>query len=340
VGSLLELESGSNDPMAVFLTVGLLRLLEDPGAPVASLVPLFLLQMTVGAAVGFAIAWAAVAVINRVRLEYDGLYPVITLAVVLLTYGVTALLGGSGFLAVYLAGLRMGSSDFVHKRRLVGFHDAIAWLSQISMFLVLGLLVFPSRLPDIAVRGLAVAAVLVVVARPLAVFVTLAGSRLLTREKLLVSWVGLRGAVPIVLATFPLVEGVPEAETLFDVVFFAVVVSVLVQGTTIPAFARRLGFPPRWRTRAPTPSRRCRRHRATPPCTRSQWPPTPAPQAARSSTSGCPKGRCWCCSTATTTSWCRRGRRCSGPATRCSSWPTPRACGRRRRSVEGNGSDA
>jgi cell volume regulation protein A len=240
-GPLLELESGSNDPMAVFLTVGLLQLLEDPGTPVATLVPLFVLQMTVGAAVGVVVAWAAVTLINRVRLEYDGLYPVVTVAVVLLAYGSAALLGGSGFLAVYVAGLRMGNSDFVHKRRLVGFHDAIAWLSQISMFLVLGLLVFPSRLPDIAARGLAVAAVLVLVARPLAVFVTLARSRLGKREKLLVSWVGLRGAVPIILATFPLVEGVAQAETIFDVVFFAVVVSVLVQGTTIPAVARRLG---------------------------------------------------------------------------------------------------
>ncbi len=241
LGPLLELESGSNDPMAAFLTVGLLQLLVDPAASVARLVPLFLLQMTVGAAVGLAVAWAAVTAINRARLEYDGLYPVVTLGVVLLTYGVAALLGGSGFLAVYVAGLRMGTSDFVHKRRLVGFHDAIAWLSQIAMFLALGLLVFPSRLPDIVGRGLLVAAVLVLVARPVAVFATLIGSRLRAREKLLVSWVGLRGAVPIILATFPLVEGVPQAETIFDVVFFAVVVSVAVQGTTIPAVARWLG---------------------------------------------------------------------------------------------------
>jgi cell volume regulation protein A len=238
---LLELESGSNDPMAVFLTVGLLELLASPGTDVVTLVPLFVTQMALGAVAGLAVAWGAITFVNRVRLEYDGLYPVVTLAVVLLTYGATAMLGGSGFLAVYVAGLRMGNADFVHKRRLIGFHDAIAWLSQISMFLVLGLLVFPSRLPDVATRGLLLAAVLVLVARPAAVFVTLALSRLTVREKLLVSWVGLRGAVPIILATFPLVEGVPEADTIFDVVFFAVVVSVLVQGTTIPLVARRLG---------------------------------------------------------------------------------------------------
>ena len=241
LGPVLELESGSNDPMAVFLTVGLLELLQEPGTSVVSLIPLFFLQMTVGAAVGMLVAWAAVIFINRVRLEYDGLYPVVTLAVVLLTYGGTALLGGSGFLAVYLAGLRMGDADFVHKRRLVGFHDAIAWLCQISMFLVLGLLVFPSRLPSVMALGILVAAALVLVARPLAVFLTLVRSRFATREKLLISWVGLRGAVPIILATFPLVEGVPQADTIFNVVFFAVVVSVLVQGTTIPLVANRLG---------------------------------------------------------------------------------------------------
>jgi potassium/hydrogen antiporter len=252
VGALLELESGSNDPMAVFLTVALLQLLTN-GTSVASLVPLFVLQMALGTAVGLAVAWAAVAAINRFRLEYEGLYPVVSVAVVLLTYGVAALIGGSGFLAVYVAGLRMGNSDFLHKRTLVGFHDAVAWLSQISMFLALGLLVFPSRLPDIAGRGLLVAAVLVLVARPAAVFATLIRSRLGQREKLLVSWVGLRGAVPIILATFPLVEGLPEAETVFDVVFFAVVVSVLVQGTTIPVVARRLGLSAPLEDRRPYP---------------------------------------------------------------------------------------
>lgn len=253
VGALLELESGSNDPMAVFLTVGLLQLLGEDGASVAGLLPLFGLQMTLGAAVGLGAAWASVTTLNRFRLEYDGLYPVVTIAVVLLTYGAAALLGGSGFLAVYVAGVRMGNSDFVHRRRLVAFHDAIAWLSQIAMFLALGLLVFPSRLPGIALRGLLVAAVLVLVARPVAVFATMVGSRLARREKILVSWVGLRGAVPIILATFPLVEGLPEGETLFDVVFFAVVVSVLVQGTTIPTVARRLGLSAPLENRRPYP---------------------------------------------------------------------------------------
>jgi potassium/hydrogen antiporter len=237
---LLELESGSNDPMAVFLTVALLELLTVPDASVLSLVPMFAQQAVVGAVVGVVAAKAAVVMINRLRLEYDGLYPVVTLAVVVLTYSATAVLGGSGFLAVYLAGIVMGSSEFLHKKSLVRFHDAIAWLAQISMFLVLGLLVFPSALRSAALPALVVAFALVVVARPVAVFATLALTRFGLREMTMVSWVGLRGAVPIILATFPLVEGIPNADLIFDVVFFAVLLSVMVQGTTIPVVARWL----------------------------------------------------------------------------------------------------
>jgi potassium/hydrogen antiporter len=246
---LLELESGSNDPMAVFLTVGFLELLTDPGRSVLSLLPLFAQQMAVGAVFGYVLARGTVVAINRLHLEYEGLYPVVTLAVVVLTYGVTALLGGSGFLAVYVAGIVMGNREFLHKKSLMRFHDAIAWLSQISMFLVLGLLVFPSELPEVAGRALLVAAALVFVARPLAVLVALAPTGLGARARAMVSWVGLRGAVPIILATFPLAAGINEAETIFDVVFFIVLTSVLLQGTTIPLVARWLSVD------APLPSR-------------------------------------------------------------------------------------
>lgn len=237
---LLELESGSNDPMAVFLTVALIELITMPDVAVLTLASMFLQQAVVGAVVGFAVARAAVALVNHLRLEYDGLYPVVTLTVVVLAYTTTAMLGGSGFLAVYLAGVVMGSSEFLHKKSLSRFHDAIAWLAQISMFLVLGLLVFPSALLSAAVPALIVTLVLVAVARPIAVFVTLAVTRFGIREMTMVSWVGLRGAVPIILATFPLVENVPNADLIFNVVFFAVLVSVLVQGTTIPTVARWL----------------------------------------------------------------------------------------------------
>ncbi len=238
---LLELESGSNDPMAVFLTVGFLELLTEDGASVAGLVPLFVAQMAVGGVAGVLAGKGAVLAINRVRLEYEGLYPVVMIALVLLTYGVTATLGGSGFLAVYVAGLVMGHERFVHKRSLTRFADGLAWLMQIAMFLVLGLLVFPSDLVPVAGKALLVSLVLIFVARPLAVgpLLLLAGFR--PRETLMVSWVGLRGAVPIVLATFPLVENLAQAELLFNVVFFIVLTSVLLQGTTIPMVARWLG---------------------------------------------------------------------------------------------------
>jgi cell volume regulation protein A len=238
---LLELESGSNDPMAVFLTVAFLELATNPDASALGIVPVFVLQMLVGGGVGWVLARMAVPVMNRLRLEYDGLYSVVLIALVLGTFGLASLLGGSGFLAVYVAGIVLGNSVFVHKRSLVRFMDGLAWLMQISMFLVLGLLVFPSDLLPIAVEGLLVAAVLMFLARPLAVLALLLPARYGIRQSLLVSWVGLRGAVPIILATFPLVKDLPEAEVIFDVVFFVVLTSVLIQGTTIPRVASWLG---------------------------------------------------------------------------------------------------
>jgi potassium/hydrogen antiporter len=238
---LLELESGSNDPMAVFLTAGLTAVLAGQGASLAGLVPSFFQQMALGALLGVGMGRATVFLLNRLRLEYDGLYPVLSLALVLLTYGVAYAAGGNGFLAVYLAGLVMGNDDFIHKQSLVRFHDGLAWLMQIAMFLVLGLLVFPSRLLPVAAAGLAVSLFLMFVARPASVFLTLAFARGGWREKTMVSWVGLRGAVPIILATFPLLAGVPQAETIFNLVFFIVITSVLLQGTTLPLVARWLG---------------------------------------------------------------------------------------------------
>ncbi|MGD9797677.1 MAG: potassium/proton antiporter [Acidimicrobiia bacterium] len=237
---LLELESGSNDPMAVFLTLGFLELLTDDGTAVGDLAPIFVAQMAVGGVIGFLVAKGAVVVINRIRLDYEGLYPVVLMALVLLIYGVAAMLGGSGFLAVYVAGLVMGNARFLHKRSLVRFADGLAWLVQIAMFLVLGLLVFPSDVVSVAGRALLVSLVLIFLARPLATGTLLLLTRFGLRETALVSWVGLRGAVPIILATFPLVEGVPEGDLIFNVVFFTVLTSVLLQGTTIPLVARWL----------------------------------------------------------------------------------------------------
>ncbi|MEN9934360.1 MAG: hypothetical protein RLZZ387_939 [Chloroflexota bacterium] len=238
---LIELESGSNDPIAVFLTLGLVGILTTPGASLLDLAPSFVLQMALGAAggglFGFLIAWA----VNRVQLQQEGLYVVFTLALTLLSYAATTLLGGNGFLAIYIAGIIVGNRDIVHKRSILRFHDGVAWLMQIGMFLTLGLLVFPSQLVPVAPTGLLVALFLVLVARPLSVLGSLIWFRRSLAELLMVAWAGLRGAVPIVLATFPLLAGVPGAMTIFNVVFFAVLVSVLLQGMSISWVARRLG---------------------------------------------------------------------------------------------------
>jgi len=238
---LLELESGSNDPMAIFLTVGLIQLITQPDLSPVNLIGLFVQQMLVGAVVGYGMGRVMLFLVNRLKLGYEGLYPVLILALAFLTFGFTTVLGGSGFLAVYLAGIYLGHYDFIHKRSLLRFYDGLAWIMQIAMFLTLGLLVFPSRLVPIIGVGLLLAGCLMFVARPISVFVGLLPSAFNWREKALVSWVGLRGAVPIILATFPLLAKLPQADLIFNLVFFVVLTSVLLQGTTIPLAARRLG---------------------------------------------------------------------------------------------------
>ncbi len=240
VRSLLELESGSNDPMAVFLTVSLITLITAEDATVLELVAAFVLQMGLGALLGYAFGRMMVAIINRVGLDYDGLYPVLSLTLVLLAFGATAYVGGSGFLAVYIAGLVMGNQAHIHKRSLTRFQDGLAWLAQIAMFLTLGLLVFPSQLLPVMGLALLVTAFLTFVARPLGVYLSLLGSSFSLREQTLIGWVGLRGAVPIILATFPLVAGVPAGAEIFNISFFIVLTSALLQGTTIPLVARWL----------------------------------------------------------------------------------------------------
>jgi len=247
---LLELESGSNDPMAVFLTMALIRVVNRPDSPVLDLALMFVLQMIAGAAAGYGLGKAFVFVVNRIKLETEGLYPVLTLGVVLLVYGLASFLRGNGFLAVYLAGIVMGNSDFIHKRSLVRFHDGLAWLMQITMFVALGLLVFPLRLIPVAGAGFLIAGILMFVARPAGVFLSLLFAKMGLRHKLLISWVGLRGAVPIVLATFPFVAGAPNPDLYFNVVFFVVLTSVLLQGTSIPLVAGWL------RLRAPLAKKR------------------------------------------------------------------------------------
>lgn len=239
---LLELESGSNDPMAIFLTVGAIELIQQPELRILDLLPRFLQQMGVGLIFGLVIGYLTVRSINRLRLQADGLYPVFTVGLVLLTYALTTILGGSGFLAVYILGLVLSRWKFVHKNSLARFHDGLAWLMQIIIFLALGLLVFPSELLPIAATGVLIALILILVARPLSVFVGLAFSQFDFRDKLMISWVGLRGATPIVLATFPLLAGIPQSDTIFNIVFFVVLVSVALQGSTLIQVATFLGI--------------------------------------------------------------------------------------------------
>jgi len=237
---LLELESGSNDPMAVLLTTTMILLLNNPTYNTLKLIPLVFWQMAIGAAVGYLLGKVSVLLINRLRLDYEGLYSVFTLTSVPLIYAVASMIKANGFLAVYIAGLVMGNSAFVQKKSLLRFHDGLAWLMQITMFTALGLQVFPSHLIPVISIGIIVAAFLMIVARPLSVMLGLSFSRLTLNEKGLVSWVGLRGSVPIVLATFPLVAGIDKADTIFNLVFFIVLTSALLQGSSIPVVARLL----------------------------------------------------------------------------------------------------
>jgi cell volume regulation protein A len=243
---LLEIESGSNDPMAVFLTVGLIEVIATPDKSLAGLIPLFFYQMGLGALAGFGFGRLMTLGLNRLKLPYEGMYPVYAVAFASLVYGATAAVGGSGFLAVYIAGIIAGNSSFIHKRSLVRFVDGLAWLSQIGMFLTMGLLVFPSHVVPTLGIGIAVSAFLLFAARPLSVFIALAGTRFSAREKTFISWVGLRGAVPIILATFPLLAGLQGAAEIFNVVFFIVLTSALLQGWSIPVMAKllRVDAPP------------------------------------------------------------------------------------------------
>ncbi len=243
VGVTLEVESGINDPVAVILTTVLTQNLLVPGSVSGFRIPLeILVQLAVGAAVGIGVGYGGRQLLSRLSLPTGGLYPVVTLALALFAFGAGTVLHGSGFLSVYLAGLVLGNGPLPYRTGLLRVHDALAWLSQVAMFLVLGLLVFPSRLLDVAGVGLAIAALLAFIVRPLVAAVCLAPFSYPRREVLYIGWVGLRGAVPIVLATIPVLARAPGAERLFDMVFFIVVATALVPGATVAWVTRKLGL--------------------------------------------------------------------------------------------------
>jgi potassium/hydrogen antiporter len=246
IASILEVESASNDPMAIFLTIGCIELLLGNMTFGPKLLTLFASQMVMGTVVGLLGGYGAIWLVNRIELGAAGMYPLVVSAFCLLTYGLAVKLNGSGFLAVYLAGVVVGNKQVMFQHSVRRFHDAIAWLSQIIMFVTLGLLCFPSRLLEVSGKAILITIVLMLVARPLAVLVSALPFRFNLRELTFVSWVGLKGAVPITLATFPLMFATPEkplqATLIFDVVFFTVVVSAIIQGTSLTPVARWLGL--------------------------------------------------------------------------------------------------
>jgi cell volume regulation protein A len=247
----LEVESGLNDPMAMFLTLVATELVLASGAGAGETLGLFLQQLVLGAAGGVGAGLLGRFALHAAPLPAAGLYPVLTLAIAFLSFGASTLAGGSGFLAVYLAGIVLSGGSLPYAAGVRRVHDSLAWLAQIVMFVLLGLLVFPSRLLPTLGMGLALALALAFVARPLAVLLVLAPFRPPWRETIFVSWVGLRGAVPIVLATYPVLRGVPSGDELFHLVFFAVVVNALVPGATVGLAARWLGIA---RAAAPPPA--------------------------------------------------------------------------------------
>jgi cell volume regulation protein A len=237
----LEGEAGLNDPVAVILVIGFVRWLQRDDYGIADMALLFVQELAIGAAVGVLVGLTASRALHRVQLGSAGLYPVASLAAAAIAYGAADVAHGSGFLAVYLCGLLLGSSDIPARRTIITFHEGLAWVAQLAMFLTLGLLVFPSKLGDVALEGTVVALVAAALARPLAVLVALPFGGFPVRERLVLGWAGLRGAVPVVLATFPVIDGVAQGETIFNIVFFAVVVSTVLQGATFEPFARLLG---------------------------------------------------------------------------------------------------
>lgn len=240
---MLELESGSNDPMAYLLTILFIQMIQTASMSFGQLALQLIIQLGIGAICGYLLGRLAVIILNKINIQYESLYPVLLLALVFFIFSFTNLLQGNGYLAVYIGGVIVGNRAFVHKKSVTSFFDGFAWLCQIVMFLTLGLLVNPHELLEVASLGLLVGVFLILIARPVSVFLCLLPFRKLPfKGRLFVSWVGLRGAVPIIFATYPQIAGVPHADLIFNVVFFITILSLVVQGMSIPSFAQWFGL--------------------------------------------------------------------------------------------------
>lgn len=236
----LELESGSNDPMAYVLTIMFLTLVIHQDQSIVSIIPLFFKQMIIGGIAGLVFGRLSKFVINKIELDFEGLYPVLVIALMFITFSVTDFAGGNGYLGIYICAVYLGNQDLIHKKTILRMYDGLAWLMQIVLFLTLGLLVFPSHIVPYIGIGLLISLFLIVVARPVSVFLSLSFFKMQQRRRLYISWVGLRGAVPIVFATYPLLAGIDKANMIFNIVFFISVTSVLIQGTSLPIVAKWL----------------------------------------------------------------------------------------------------
>ena len=241
---MLELESGSNDPLAYMLTILLIQCVTAEGMTVADIAQTLVMQMAIGVAMGYLLGRLAVYALNHLNIDNHALYPILLLSFIFFIFAFTDLTGGNGYLAVYLAGMIVGNSRFCYRREINTFMDGLSWLCHICMFLCLGLLVNPHEMLDVAAVAMLVALFMIFVGRPLSVLLCLLpfGRRVNRRAGLFVSWVGLRGAVPIIFATYPVVAGVPQASLIFNIVFFITIVSLIVQGTSIGWAARKLGL--------------------------------------------------------------------------------------------------
>lgn len=241
---MLELESGSNDPMAYMLTIVLIQLIQSSGMGVSQIASSFAIQFIVGAAAGYFLGKLAIVMLNRLNIDNQALYPILLLSFVFFTFSLTDLLKGNGYLAVYIAGMMVGNNKIMYRKEIYTFMDGLTWLFQIIMFLCLGLLVNPHEMLEVAPVALLIGVFMIVVGRPLSVFLCLLpfGKRITHKSRLFVSWVGLRGAVPIIFATYPVVANVPGAHVIFNIVFFITIVSLVIQGTTVSWVARLLGL--------------------------------------------------------------------------------------------------